>query len=89
MTENPIIKIKTKLKEILYFINAHRDGCSGDLIKESLQMSDQETIDYLTYLFKEDLISFANETEIDNNNIMNLLIMITGAYTHQDYKDIF
>jgi hypothetical protein len=80
-----------KIKKILYFINAHRDGCTGRLVEESLNLSKEELMSTFRQMYNEGLICFANmESEtLTDEDISELLVMISGAYSHPDYSNIF
>lgn len=78
-----------KFKDLLLFINAHRDGCTGSLISESLKMNDYEVVDLLKQMYKEQLIEFNNTTDPTEDDFLSCLILISGAYYHPDYSNIF
>jgi DNA-binding transcriptional regulator LsrR (DeoR family) len=78
-----------KIKKILYFINAHRDGCTGNLVSESMGISKEEILDLFSKMHKDGLIEINMATEPTNEDLLNSLVMISGAYSHPDYSDIF
>lgn len=79
-----------KIKKALYFINAHRDGCTGSLVMESLGISNEELVKLLQNMYDESLIEFANTNGVlKENDMFEQLILITGAYSHPDYQNIF
>lgn len=78
-----------KIKELLLFINAHRDGCTGSLISESLKMDNSEVVNLLKQMHKDQLIEINNTTEPTEEDFLNCLILISGAYYNPDYSDIF
>lgn len=78
-----------KVKDLLLFINAHRDGCTGSLISESLKMHDSEVVDLLRQMHKDQLIEINNTTDPTEDDFLSSLILISGAYYHPDYSNIF
>jgi DNA-binding transcriptional regulator LsrR (DeoR family) len=78
-----------KVKEVLYFINAHRDGCTGSLVSESLKMTTEEVLNLFKQMHKEGLIEINMTNEPTDEEFLNSLVLISGAYSHPDYSDIF
>ena len=88
MNKNGEIKME-KIKEVLYFINAHRDGCTGSLVSDSLRITAEETLDLFKQMHKEGLIEINITNEPTDEEFLNSLVLITGGYSHPDYCDIY
>lgn len=82
---------KEQIKNILYFINAHRDGCCGSYVQENFKMTQENLICLFKKMHQEKLIDFANISgeQPTDDEFLNYLVIITGGYTHPDYKDIY
>lgn len=80
-----------EIKKILQFINAHRDGCVGSMIKSHMKLNEETTIELLKTMINQELISLANIdlSKITDEDLMNSLIIISGGYSDPEYKDIY
>lgn len=77
------------VKRILYFINAHRDGCMGSMIAADLGINNDELINILDELCDENLIDICGDKPLDLNAKLNNVILITGGYTDHRYSNIY
>jgi hypothetical protein len=82
---------KDQVKNVLIYINAHRDGCIGRYIQQNFNLSKQEQIDLFREMQKEKLITFANveDEKTTDDDLEEAIILISGGYTHPDYCGIY
>jgi hypothetical protein len=82
---------KEQIKSVLYYINAHRDGCCGSYVQDHFKMTQEDLISLFKQMYHEELIDFANLSENQplDDDFLNAMVLISGGYTHPDYKDIY
>jgi len=85
------LNTKEDIKNVLQFINAHRDGCTGQFVQEHFGFDQEKQISILKQMFDQKLIGFANvaDEDVTDNDLVGALILITGGYSHPDYSHIF
>ena len=83
MYEDPV-------KEALWFINAHRDGCTGQMVGNHLNLSEKDNLALLHRMFNEALIYSANGGDAPGDEeILYGMVLISGGYTDPRYQDIY